>query len=203
MSPRFATETEVEVAPVILGKGGFADVLDLGDGKVVKAFRREEHNGSGADWRDEDLLTEELFAAEVRAYEKLATIPDLALFAPEYFGTIDPHTLGVDPELYVQGCGIVMERIAGEAIKFGNLLPEIKNELLPLLCRFENEVTAGDVRDCSCFIPGSRAEVTLIDFAHWEHLNDCADILGQLGYFTEQQRRDIRATHNCQPTEGL
>jgi hypothetical protein len=191
------------MAPPVIGRGDFADVLDLGDGKVVKAFRREEHNGSGADWRDEDLLTEELFAAEVRAYEKLTTIPDLAFFAPEYFGTVDPHSLRVDPEIYVEGCGILLERIPGEAIKFGDLPPEIRDELLPLLRRFEKEVTAGDVRDCSCFIPGSRAEVALIDFAHWEHLNDCADILGQLGYFTEQQRRDIRATHTCQPIEGL
>lgn len=191
-------------APPILGRGDFADVLDLEDGTVVKAFRREQHTGRGADWRDENALTTELFAAEARAYETLMGLPELAVYVPRFLGRVDPCALVGDPgqEIYVQGCGIWMERIPGDAVKFGHLRIEIKEELQPILVRLAEAVAPDNVWDCSCFWPGSRAKATFIDFAVWNNFLECTDILESQICFTEQQRRDLRETHNCQRIEG-
>ncbi len=124
-----------------IGSGDFADVFDLGDGTVVKAFRRLQHTGGDvAEWRDEDALTTQLFEAEVRAYERLRRLPDLAVFTPEFFGEIDPYE-NVDLKeseqySYVRGCGIRLERILGTDIKFAFLDQQLKEEVHVILERF-------------------------------------------------------------------
>jgi len=56
-----------------LGHGAYADVLDMTDGTVVKAYRREAFgNGPVQDWRDHDALTRGFFEAEASTYERLS-----------------------------------------------------------------------------------------------------------------------------------
>ena len=183
-----------------IGNGDFADVFDMGDGTVVKAFRRLQHTGGDVgDWIDEDALTTELYAAEARAYERLQQICDLALFTPVYYGRIDPCNL---PDLtaheqckYVSGCGIRLERISGTAVKFGLQDRERKEEMRGVLERIETELAPGNVWDSSCFVPGSRQWFTLIDFAVWDNFDDCVEVLYEQGTFTRQQREQLRLKH--------
>lgn len=186
------------MAFALIGSGAFADVFDLGDGTVVKAYKRISHSGEVWDWQDHDALTVEMFAAEARAYETLRNIPDLAVYAPIFYGRSDPCSL-VDPkqaEEYVAGCGLVLEMIAGKDTKVASPHFPSKAEIEPILERFANEVTSGNVWDSSCFIPGSRAQFTFIDFAVWEHLLECEEMLTDQGQFTAQQRQQLRERHN-------
>ncbi len=156
----------------IIGKGDHADVVHIGNGQVIKAFKRIPHSMTKVlDWTDHDAMTRATFRVEERAYKRLAEFPDLELFAPKFFKSVDPiKYLGLNDKhasKYVTGCGILLEYIPGTASKLADLEPEIEKKVDAFLNRFRIQAEIADIHvwDASCFVPGARAEFTVIDFA--------------------------------------
>lgn len=157
-----------------IGFGSFADVYVLPEGRALKAYRRKSHvNRVVRIGDDNDLLTAAHFEAEVRAYELLQSIKELEKYLPRYFGRADPaECLELDPAdlRYVRNCGIVLERIPGRAEKVAHLDQTIQKEVEAVLKMFSEVLPRVNVWDASCFVPGIRAEFSLIDFALFESL---------------------------------
>jgi hypothetical protein len=180
----------------LIASGASSDVLDLGDGRVLKAFRRISYTDLPVeDWQDHEALTRAVFHNEAVGYEKLQQHADLCVYAPEYFGCLDPivigMTAGFPPERYVAGCGIVLEQISGVATKIAHLPVALRVSAEHVLEEIRDRITPGNVWDCSCFVPGSRAQITLIDFALWEKLGHFSAGLGVKGRLNESHRRCI------------
>jgi hypothetical protein len=154
----------------LYARGDFADVFELGDRKVLKAFRRQSFSQKEIkDWSDHDAVIRAHFRAEKRTYERLEHCSDLKIYTPKYYGSIDPHKL-IDnvpncTTIYVKGCGILLEQVPGEAIKTRKLDSDIREKVEAILWRIIYELGAPNVWDSSCFIPGSQAIFTLIDFS--------------------------------------
>lgn len=179
-----------------LASGAFADVLDIGDGSVVKAYRRQQHTSRPVeDWRDHEALTRGFFEAEATTYERLSKHPDLAVFAPRFLGRIDPvaiSDLAQPPERgYVRHCGFRLERVPGQDIKVSRLPEPLRDEVETILERLRDEVQAGHVWDASCFVPGIRFPFTLIDFATWDEFTDFQMLLKDQGRFNDEQRAQL------------
>ena len=182
----------------ILATGNFADIIDLGDGTVVKAFRRNSHtNRTDVSQDDQDALTRGFFLHEVLAYEALQSHSDLEIFAPRFEGRIDPTRLEVTGQspasVYVSGCGLHLERIQGEAVKIANLPRDVQIRVEVVLEAMQERIGLRDPWDGSCFVPGSRAEFTVIDFATWNDWLEYYEMLEEHGELTESARRRLRA----------
>src|ERR1035438_10170625 len=100
----------------VIASGADADILTLGNGRVVKAFLRKSHTEAAVvDWADHDAMTKAAFRAEAQSYERLQALPELEIFAPKYFGRTDPiKLLSEYPEAesrYITGCGLLLEYI--------------------------------------------------------------------------------------------
>jgi hypothetical protein len=154
-------------------EGGNADLFDIGDARVMKAFRRKSYFATPPlDWRDHEAMTRAMFRTEARAYERLQRHPDLAPYAPNYYGIENPHRVLHDlsdaDSRYVGGCGLVLERIAGVATKLSSLDKIVQTKIAAVLKRFRDELDIEYVWDASCFVPGSRAPFTVIDFSTWD-----------------------------------
>jgi hypothetical protein len=180
----------------VIASGASSDVLDLCDGRVLKAFRRISYTDAPVrEWRDHEVLTRAVFHNEAVAYEKLQQHPDLCVYAPEYFGRLDPVEIGLPAgflaERYVAGCGILLERIAGVATKIARLPLALRDKAELVLEEIRDRIAPGNVWDCSCFVPGSRAQLTFIDFALWEKLGHFSAHLAVNGRLDEAQRRHI------------
>lgn len=179
-----------------LASGAFADVLDMRDGTVVKAYRRQPHTSRPVeDWRDHEALTRGFFEAEAAAYERLSGHPELRVFAPRFLGRIDPAQISdlAEPpeEGYVRHCGFRLERIPGKDVKVSRLPEPLRAEVEMILERLRDEVQAGHVWDASCFVPGSRSPFTLIDFATWDDFTDLQMLLEQQGCLSDEQRAEL------------
>lgn len=189
--------------------GAFADVLDMADGTVVKAYRRQQHtSGPVQDWRDHEALTRGYFEFEAAAYERLQRYPDLLVFTPRFLGRIDPAALSDledPPELgYLRACGIRLEKVPGEDIKVSRLSQQLRTEVEAVLDRLRDEVQAGHVWDASCFVPGTRAPFTLIDFATWDDFSDWHMQLKEQGTFSDEQRLELSSWRGVvQPNKRL
>lgn len=180
----------------VIASGASSDVLDLCDGRVLKAFRKISYTDAPVrEWRDHEVLTQAVFQNEAVAYEKLQQYLDLCVYAPEYLGRLDPIEIGLaagfPAERYVAGCGILLERIAGVATKIARLPLTLRAKAELVLEEIRDRIAPGNVWDCSCFVPGSRAQLTFIDFALWEKLGHFSAHLAMNGGFDEAQRRDI------------
>lgn len=151
-----------------IDSGAFADIYDLENGTVLKAFRRKSHiHGAVVDWYDHDLLTKAHFVAEARAYESISDQHDLSKYIPKYFGRANPvELLGSDE--YVMGCGFIIEFIQGRAVKLCYATSDILEVLNKVVDELSVLLTGVNVGDASYFSPGLRAGFTLIDFALWE-----------------------------------
>lgn len=185
-----------------IASGAFADILDMGDGSVVKAYRRQRHTLRPVeDWRDHEALTRGFFEAEAAAYERLSEHPDLAVFAPRFLGRIDPagiSDLAEPPEQgYVRHCGFRLERILGKDIKVSRLPEPLRAEVETILEWLRDEVQAGHVWDASCFVPESSSLFTLIDFATWDDFTDLQMLLEQQGCFSDEQRAQLSSWRNA------
>jgi hypothetical protein len=172
-----------------ISSGASADVFAIGNGQVLKAFRRKPHiSGRVSDWRDHDAMTRAEFRAEVRSYERLQRFPELERFIPKYFGEADPIALlqhvADAASLYIAECGLVLEYIPGVASKLVYLERTIRAEVESVLERFHNEVQIGHVWDSSCFVPGTRAKFTIIDFGGWDGFAEYQLSLNATGSFT-------------------
>lgn len=158
-------------------------MFDVGEGKVLKAFRRV--SPAVAPRVDPTLIPRIAFNAELRAYTRLQSQPDLALFAPAFFGSADPSSFPItNPGSYCTSCGLVIEKIAGEPIKIAALSDELLGGVELVLEQMQDRIILDDPWDGSCFIPGSRAPFTLIDFAtpseHFAALDGILRIHGEL-----------------------
>lgn len=169
----------------------------MGDGSVLKAYRRQRHTSRPVeDWRDHEVLTRGFFEAEAVAYERLAQNAGLAVFTPKFMGRADPcqfPDLTEPPqEGYVKDCALRLERIAGKDVKVSLLRQPIRGEVETVLKRLRDDIEAGHVWDASCFVPGSRARFTLIDFATWDGFTDLQILLEERGRFTDEERAGFR-----------
>lgn len=156
-------------APRILDTGGCADIFLLPEGRVLKAFRRRRHTHEEvSSWADHDAITRAQFRAEARAYEQLQGNPILEIYAPKYFGRIDPvEYLRLSDERYVRGCGFILEFIPGKAKKFAHLDSILEQQVSTVVEQMRDAFGLDQVWDGSCFVPGARAPFTVIDFALW------------------------------------
>lgn len=170
----------------IIGNGASADIYTLGNGRVLKAFLRKSYTEAAVvDWADHDAMTKAEFRFEALSYERLQFFHKLEIFAPKFFGRADPiKLLSDDPgaeSRYVEGCGLLLEYIPGAALKLARLDLLIKLRVEELLERFRDVLGIRDVWDGSCFIPGNRAEFTVIDFATWNGFYDYQVELNETG----------------------
>lgn len=186
-----------------LNYGDTADVFSLGNACVLKAFRRKAHSVHPvADWDEHDALTRAYFRAEVTTYERLQDLPELSLYVPQYYGHADPLQVLRDvPNVearYVGGCGILMEKIHGPAVKVSRLEPAIQKEVKTILEEIRDRARAPNVWDSSCFLPGTRSPFTVIDFASWGGSLRYERILETGGTLSEQLRAQLEQEYAFQ-----
>ncbi len=169
----------------------------MGDGTVVKAFRRLQHTDHPTTNReDHDRITRLLWRTEAETYERLQNALPLECYVPKYHGRVDPQALGLPQALakgpYLPGCGLLLEKLEGTDVKVAHLEPELQQRVEAVLERIGDTCGKLDLWDASCFYPGSRAEFTLIDFAVPDEYGELIDILNRRGALPEQTRRVLR-----------
>jgi hypothetical protein len=107
----------------LIANGCFAQVFDMGDGTVVKAFRRKRHVARPKEWTDHDRITRLLWRTEAEVYEHLQSVPDVLPYIPRYYGRVDPITLGLPQDLpkgpHLSGCGLRLDRRPGRRTRVG------------------------------------------------------------------------------------
>ena len=142
-------------------------------------------------------MTRAEFRSEARAYERLQAFPELELFAPKYFGRADPTEVPLKrPDAatkYLRGCGLVLEHIFGVPAKLAHVEPVLQSKAEAVLKRFRYEVDIRNVWDASCFIPGSRAEFTVIDFGGWDNFADYQISLNETGRLSAELRMRLES----------
>jgi hypothetical protein len=156
----------------ILDRGGCADIFIMPEGRILKAFRRRSHTNDldlVQNWVDHDAVTRAQFRAEALAYERLQSFPALAMYAPRFFGLMDPlQLLGPGKEdSYVHNCGLILEFIPGRAQKLAHLEKSVEEKVALIIEQIRDSLGLDQVWDASCFVPGSRTAFTVIDFAYW------------------------------------
>ena len=175
--------------PTLLARGASAAVYDLGDGTVLKAgIRSLAPIGNAA---DHDFLVRAFFLFERKAYERVGADPDLSLFTPRYYGPSDEGWRQLVPppgKLLVEGTGFRIEKLAGAEEKVGCLPPDLLEIADNVLIRIKEVMGLADPFDASAFFPGSRAAVTVIDFAHWEQIDASFVSLNREGTLSAGQR---------------
>lgn len=178
--------------------GAYGAVFDFGDGTVVKAYRRKHTTAFAVGaWHDHEAIIRATWANEVRAYARLMAEPDLCNFVPKFYGRCDPMTVIPQAALgsidLLPGCGIRLERIGGRATKLAALNHDVRVAVEGVLWRIRDAVEPGNVWDSSCFVPGSRAAFTIIDFALWDGVDDFSEPLERHGHLSEHQRAELDA----------
>lgn len=185
------------MSPRVVGEGAFAYVFDLGDNTVVKAYKRIPQTADEVvlDWDDHEFIIRQLCAVEMRAYDCLTEIPEVAPHIPTFLGPVDVHALGLvspDPRWpLVPGCAFRLERIQGEDCKVALLPSPLREEVSDLLERIEDLVGNVNALDSSCFVPGTRATFAVIDFALWDGWIDAQTLLGEHGTLSQDDRARI------------
>jgi hypothetical protein len=176
-----------------IASGASADVFAIGSGRVLKAFRRKAHtSGPVSEWRDHDAMTQAEFRGEARAYERLQKCPELERFVPRYFGEAGPIALlshvADASSRYIATCGLILEHIPGVASKLDCLEPTMLATVEALLERFREEAQIGNAEDSSCFVPGTRARFTVVDFGTWGGFAEYQRCLNKTGTLTTELR---------------
>lgn len=144
--------------------GVFSEVFAIGDGRAVKAF--VEVIPSVNPRADPTLIPRIGFAAEVRAYDSLRKRPDLEAYCPRFFGNVNPLDLPLPAEWpLAAGCGVVLEHIPGRDEKLSSLPRQLRERVEGVIDRIQDATGVDWPWDGSCFIPGTRAEFTIIDIA--------------------------------------
>ena len=177
------------VAPQLLATGASAAVYDHGDGTVLKiGIRPTIPLGNEA---DHDFLVRAFFANERRAYERLQAVPELAAYVPRYYGPEEVAADLLDPpkgKVVVAGTGLRLERLSGTEEKIGCLPPDLLDLADAALGRIKDVIGIGYPWDASAFYPGTRAPVTIIDFAHWDEQEGYLVVLKRDGTLSSQHR---------------
>ncbi|WP_337171387.1 hypothetical protein [Gemmatimonas aurantiaca] len=182
----------------ILGSGGFADIIDLGDETVAKVYRRAKHTHDPVeDWEDHDFVTARLFEAEVRAYESIQDDSELVRFTPKYFGRLDLAGLDLGPsstgQPYVPRCAFRIERLSGHDVKVRDVAGPPREEMENVLKLIAARLPRIDVLDASCFVPGAREAFTIIDFALWSGHSNAQFYLSTYGRLSPELRAGLTA----------
>lgn len=162
---------DVRAQNSLVESGGYANIIYLGGGRILKAFRRKNHTHQpvGA-WTDHDAVTRAIFRAEATAYERLQPFPYLEPYVPKYYGRANPTwILGLPPHdtTYVTGCGLILEFIPGRARKLAYLSPLEEGRVSEVIEQIRDSVGIDNPWDASCFIPGVRMDFAVVDFAYW------------------------------------
>ena len=153
----------------VIGHGEFADVIRTDDGRVVKLFRRVDAFDDLPNPADNETLIRVAWDEEAAHYELLQHTPELAVYAPEYFGrcvvaaVVDNGGSSVLSE-YVPDCAFELEMVPGQAKKLWDLPRDVQAQVNAVRDRLQL-IGLRQTSDASVFVPGSRAEFTLIDFA--------------------------------------
>lgn len=178
--------------PVKIGKGAFADVWDLHNGTVLKAFRSESRApGEVIDIRDHDLLTNVFCAQEINAYLKLKEIENVNDFIPAFHGRKEPIGFLPDSEgPYVKGAAFIIEKINGSDQKVANLPQRSKESVEPILWLLSDSLNDLNVWDSSCFFE-SFSKFKIIDFALWD-ASDYECYMFAHGRLNEEQKHTLQ-----------
>lgn len=180
----------------IAASGGFADIIDLGDGTVAKVYRHHRHCYDDVeDDTHHDFITQKLFEVEARAYECIQSEPNLTNCTPRYFGRLDTKTLALGPsstgEPYLPGCAFRIERLSGADRKIATVGEPLRSEIERSLQAIRQKVGDLHTIDASCFVPGPRGKFVLIDFALWTGLSDAQLHLSSNRELTPQVRAEL------------
>ena len=153
----------------------FADVYDLNDGRVLKAFRRKFNNENQSDF---DLLVKGYFWKEVEGYIVVSE-SDFSKYIPEFHGVCDPHEILQHipdyEQKYVSNCGFIIDKLIGTENKLRVFATNetLSHECVNELDRMSDEISIllrgldVDVSDCSCFV-GEDESFKFIDFSAWD-----------------------------------
>ncbi|MGR5367960.1 hypothetical protein ACWU37_21600 (plasmid) [Photobacterium damselae subsp. damselae] len=152
----------------------FADVYDLGDGRVLKAFKRIISEEKQDDF---DLLVKGYFWTEAVAYKQMSE-SNLSQYIPEFYGVANPvELLGHLPDAtqkYVADCGYIISKLSGTEGKLRAFVvnKEPTYEIAARLDSVYDEISIElrnldvDASDCSCFVQEDD-QFFFIDFATW------------------------------------
>lgn len=179
----------------VIGKGGFAEVLDIGNGRVLKAYlKKSRAHGPVRCWEDHDLLTSVFFAKEVQAYRSVMSMDSIRHNFPCFYGVEDPRLwIPNHGNRYVPGCGIILERIPGKDRKLAHLPEAIEKRVSAVLEEALSSLREVNVWDASCFVEPNDEGIKIIDFGLWDRSSDYEVYLSDYGSFTEKQRKDLSA----------
>jgi hypothetical protein len=178
--------------PVILASGGYADVWDLNDGTVIKAYRSEiRAHGHVVDIKDHDLLTSMFYVRELTAYRCLVNISGIKDRIPKFFGQIDPHVILSSCEgKYVEGAGLRLEKIKGNDKKITHLEKGDREMVVRVLWKMAEHLNHVYVWDASCFYV-SDENFKIIDFSLWDKSSDYECHLYDHGSLNETQKGEL------------
>ena len=179
--------------PIKISSGAFADVWDLKNGTVLKAFRSEPRaHGQRADIKGDDLLAAVFCSMEINAYLSASEIKQVSPYIPAFYGQKDPISILLNSNgNYVEGAGFIIEKIEGKDRKFIYLSTEEKIHVEIILQVLNQNLGTLEVWDSSCFYT-SEDDFKVIDFALW----DASDYQCQLcehGAFNKQEEDYLRA----------
>jgi hypothetical protein len=183
--------------PIKISSGAFADVWDLNNGKVLKAFRSKSRaHGQRADIKDDDLLTAVFCSMEINAYLSASEIKQVSPYIPTFYCQEDPNSILPNTnDNYVKGAGFIIEKIEGKDRKFIHLSTKEKIHVEIILQVLNQNLGALDVWDSSCFYT-SEVDFKVIDFALWD-ASDYQCQLCECGAFNKQEEDYLRAlVHN-------
>lgn len=178
----------------LVGEGGYSHIFAYDADTVIKLFRRQRIvEGEIAEEGDHEVVLRAVFDAECSAYERLAQYPDLARFAPHFYGrVVVPDVLSPTGESiaasYLPDCAYRIQRIPGTDCKLGQLTGSaLQSEIEKFLVALE---VLGICYTCdgSVFVPGIGTPFMLIDFATWDAMADLANGLIANGRLTDASR---------------
>jgi hypothetical protein len=153
-------------------RSGMADIWDLGDGTILKAFRQSprSHRLCINDMSDHNLLTRFICDQEIKAYKLLSKNIELSKYIPIFYKEYDPSVLDTKDVKYVQGAGFILEKLDGKDCKINELEIEKRNAINPILCEIDTVLSELNlsIQDASCFYISSEL-FKIIDFAYWDY----------------------------------
>lgn len=181
----------------MIGHGAFADVIRRTDNTVVKMFRRMiVTQDPPLVPADNDAVIRATWDEECGCYELLASHPELEKYAAKYFGRVsvtevlDDRGKSVLSD-YVPDCAFELEFVPGVAEKIIYLSEDWRTRVDAVLDGFAR-IGIRRSNDGCAFVPGVRAELTLVDFSPMVEWTRLTDILADAGQLPQDIRERYR-----------
>ena len=147
-----------------LSSGAFCEVFNVGGGRILKAFY--QIRSKAAPGADPTLIPRMMFNHERRVYSSLQAFPELEVYVPRFLGAASPLDYPLQStRTFVPFCGLILELIPGNDVKLAELPRPIQRRVEEVIEKMQRRIGLGDPWDASCFVPGTRADFTIIDFA--------------------------------------